>query len=231
MTPEKTQALVNQRFREAIKLLMKQLRTDKFSAVCDYLGVEYSHLYQIAGPKGAKNATIHLISVLAAKMPQLNLHWLVGVSNEILVNNVVSNGTISIPIVPITAHASFIEHLSEDNGQPLEEVPVMASQVKGIKQPLLFEVSGESMLPLLKPGYKVLTTPIAPEDWKYLTSAVYVVALRNGTLLIKRVIDNNLPIDGTLTLHSDNAQHGRMTINEHDLLRLWRVVRIVDGLV
>jgi hypothetical protein len=57
-----------------------------------------------------------------------------------------------------------------------------------------------------------------------------VVAVMHGNFFsIKRILQNNLNINGTLTLTSDNPPGESFTINETDLREMWNIEEIVSG--
>ena len=86
------------------------------------------------------------------------------------------------------------------------------------------------MKPTINERSRVLAELLDTGDIEYINAGVYIVAYRNY-LVIKRVIDNNLLVDGTLTLHSDNPLSGKTLIRRDDIRFVWRVSDIVGSKV
>ncbi|WP_236972536.1 S24 family peptidase [Membranihabitans marinus] len=86
-----------------------------------------------------------------------------------------------------------------------------------------FDVSGDSMLPYLNPGDKVVCSFVEPRDW--LTAIkdnhVYVIVSR-GAVVIKRVV-NNIHRHRHLLLVSDNKEFQPYRLNISDLREVWYV--------
>lgn len=86
-----------------------------------------------------------------------------------------------------------------------------------------FDISGDSMTPLLQPGDKVVCRFIEPRDWltSILDNHVYVIVSR-GNVVIKRVI-NNLSRHRHLMLKSDNEEYRPYRLNINDIREVWYV--------
>lgn len=86
-----------------------------------------------------------------------------------------------------------------------------------------FDISGDSMIPYLEPGDKVVCRFIEPQDW--ITSIrdhhVYVIVSR-GNVVVKRVV-NNLHRHRHLLLISDNEEFKPYRLNVNDIREVWYV--------
>lgn len=105
----------------------------------------------------------------------------------------------------------------------------------GVEEPVTdqhfaFEIMGDSMEPTIHEQSRVLAEIVNDSDIDYIDSGVFIVAFRKQ-MVIKRVKDNNLLINNTLTLHSDNPYRGQITIRRNDIHRIWRVSDIISGKV
>jgi repressor LexA len=136
--------------------------------------------------------------------------------------------------VPVSARATFAENLTDDgsdNEDDFEEVPIQNPTPElRRKGTLIIEVDGDSMEPTLMSGWSVACYRIPKSDFKYLPSGIYGIVFGNF-FVIKRVKDNNILRDGTLTLHSDNDRGGTLTIPAEELRGVWKVVKVTDGLL
>lgn len=86
-----------------------------------------------------------------------------------------------------------------------------------------FDLTGDSMMPYLHPGDKVVCRFIEPRDW--ITSIrdhhVYVIVSR-GNVVVKRVV-NNLNRHRHLLLISDNEEFKPYRLNVNDIREMWYV--------
>ncbi|MBC6606959.1 LexA family transcriptional regulator [Hymenobacter sp. BT188] len=139
---------------------------------------------------------------------------------------------LNLPAVPVRARTLFMEMAG--SGSDYSDLEIMraynpSSELHKVGS-IAIEVDGDSMEPQLRSGMWVAAYPIDPSDFKYVSSGVYVVDF-GSSLVIKRIKDNDLLTDGTLTLHSDNERAGKVTIKSNDLRRLWRVVDVIRARV
>jgi phage repressor protein C with HTH and peptisase S24 domain/plasmid maintenance system antidote protein VapI len=91
---------------------------------------------------------------------------------------------------------------------------------------MVFEILGDSMEDRLYSRDVILTEMVDDGNIDYINSGIYVVAYRNQ-LVVKRVIDNDLMVNGTLTLHSDNKNHGKVVIRRDDIRYIWKFKAVV----
>lgn len=86
-----------------------------------------------------------------------------------------------------------------------------------------FDIAGDSMIPYLEPGDKVVCRFIEPHDW--ITSIrdhhVYVIVSRSN-VVVKRVV-NNLHRHRHLLLVSDNEEFKPYRLNINDIREVWYV--------
>jgi len=133
--------------------------------------------------------------------------------------------------VPVAARATFAESLSEglDGLDDFEEVPIQ-NPTPEMRRPGLLEivVNGDSMDPTLRSGWCVAAYRIETSDFKYISSGIYAVVF-GKYFVIKRIKNNDLLRDGTLTLHSDSDNGGTLVVPGEELRGIWRVVKVTDG--
>lgn len=86
-----------------------------------------------------------------------------------------------------------------------------------------FDINGDSMIPVLHPGDKVVCRFMEPQDWvtDIRDHHVYVIVSR-GAVVVKRVI-NNLSRHRHLQLISDNEEFKPYRINVNDIREVWYV--------
>jgi phage repressor protein C with HTH and peptisase S24 domain len=133
--------------------------------------------------------------------------------------------------VPVAARATFAETLSDGlNGfDDFEEVPIQ-NPTNELRRAGSLEivVNGDSMEPTLRSGWSVAAYRVDKADFKYLSSGIYAVVF-GKYFVIKRVKNNDLLKDGTLTLHSDSENGGTLVVPGEELRGIWRVVKVTDG--
>ena len=132
---------------------------------------------------------------------------------------------IQLPFISISARASFIESfLSDSENEEMGKYPVL---YKGDPKDLsVIEILGDSMLPKYEDRDKVLARKINPDDWKYTIGNVAV--LYKSYFVVKRILQNELSKNGTVTLTSINPSGGVITVREDEILAVWKIVRLVD---
>ena len=218
---------------------------DRLKQVFDALGIT---IYQIAKELGenpskfynilngrAKPSYDTIMSLLAC-YPQISADYLIRGNLPVLNSpeanaNMVSadEATVEIPFVPVRFYATFVESFA-DGGNALETEPfrVRKPVVKGHKNAVILEISGNSMSPQLAHGAKVLAVPVSESDWQYQSGGVYAVMYRDY-FVVKRVRDNELITRNYLTLHSDNPNGGNVTVPLQDMRGMWKIVTIVEA--
>lgn len=132
--------------------------------------------------------------------------------------------------VPVAARATFIEDMGADGTLDSFEEVAIQNPTPELRRPgaLEIEVNGDSMEPTLMSGWSVACYQIEKPDFKYLPSGIYAIVFGNF-FVIKRIKDNNLLKDGTLTLHSDNERGGTLAVPGEELRGIWKVVKVTDG--
>ena len=138
----------------------------------------------------------------------------------------------AVPLVPARAQAGFAESFLDDTQhEDLDIYPhIMLPGEAELREPLAFEVRGDSMLPTLLPGSIVICTPIPEGNMEYASSGLFVVVFvisGYADLVVKRIKTNDLSTTGTLTLYSDNEDGGELTIRRADLRAMWKVRRSI----
>lgn len=124
----------------------------------------------------------------------------------------------NIHLVPIKARAGYLG--GYEDPEFLIELPKFNLPFLTDGTYRAFEIEGDSMLPL-PPGSIVVGEFV--EDWMNLKSGdTYVVISKNEGVVYKRVT-NNLGIDGTLVMCSDNLSYPVFTIKAEDVQEIWKM--------
>lgn len=125
-----------------------------------------------------------------------------------------------VPVPAMAGYASEVMDADFVNELPTYQLPGYDFQYGTFRS---FDIAGDSMIPYLEPGDKVVCRFIEPRDW--ITSIrdhhVYVVVSR-GNVVIKRVI-NNLHRHRHLLLVSDNEEFKPYRLNVNDIREVWLV--------
>jgi transcriptional regulator with XRE-family HTH domain len=132
---------------------------------------------------------------------------------------------IRVPLMPLSATASFIEnrgdayHLVEEQVAFLEKEWV--EKVPGVwyhPYTMLFRISNNSMHPNYKHTGKVLCSWVENGNWQYVRG-VHVISTQTGMLMLKRIKGCQ---DGKFLLSSDNPEYGEMWLPIADVLAIWK---------
>ncbi|ADB41554.1 putative phage repressor [Spirosoma linguale DSM 74] len=218
---------------------------DRLKQVFDALGIT---IYQIAKELGenpskfynilngrAKPSYDTIMSLLAC-YPQISADYLIRGILPIL-NSPQANArllsadddTIEVPFIPVKFYATFVESFAEGiHATDVDSFRVRKPIVKGHKNSVVLEISGNSMSPQLAHGAKVLAIPVSENNWEYQSGGVYAVMYRDY-FVVKRIRDNELLTKKYLTLHSDNPNGGNVTVPLQDIRGLWKIVAIVEA--
>lgn len=218
---------------------------DRLKQVFDALGIT---IYQIAKELGenpskfynilngrAKPSYDTIMSLLAC-YPQISADYLIRGILPVL-NSPQANArllsadddTIEVPFIPVKFYATFVESFAEGiHATDVDSFRVRKPIVKGHKNSVVLEISGNSMSPQLAHGAKVLAIPVSENNWEYQSGGVYAVMYRDY-FVVKRIRDNELLTRKYLTLHSDNPNGGNVTVPLQDIRGLWKIVAIVEA--
>lgn len=186
---------------------------------------------------GRANPSYETLMRLLEKYPQVSADYLLRGVRPIVKSG--SNGRVvatdvaytEVPFVPIKFHASFIETYTDGfRYQDMDTYRVPTATLDGYqhREPVIIEVSGNSMTPQLPDGAKVMAVNVDKGDWVYQSGGVFAVIYRDF-FVVKRIKDNELLTKKQLTLYSDNPKSGSVTVKSSDLRGLWRVVNIVSA--
>ncbi|WP_051054051.1 LexA family transcriptional regulator [Fibrella aestuarina] len=172
----------------------------------------------------------------ALQMSEAELQAILGGFSHV-VTPVEDDELVSVPFLPVRARAGFAETFLSDEHESVQydmvtirrdAIRVGFETEKARKNKMyVAEVDGDSMEPLLHPGYWVTVYLIDPGDWDYATGVVAV--LYRDRFVIKRIIENRLPETGSVTLHSDNPKGGSNSVPRSEIRAIFRVDEIVGG--
>lgn len=141
----------------------------------------------------------------------------------------VNESYFEVPFLPVRFHATFVESFGTDSASEEMDTYFISKEVlKGVKNPVVIEISGNSMSPQLVHGSMVLASGVNQADWMYQSGGVYGVIYRDF-FVVKRIRENELLTKGYLTLHSDNAIGGSLSVPAEQIRGLWRVHSIVSA--
>lgn len=218
---------------------------DRLKQVFDALGIT---IYQIAKDLDENSSKFYNILSGRAKpsydtiigilnyYPQIRADFLLRGEGPILNEGSYSNAYISqetdyveVPYVPVKFHASFVESYTDSyRFEDLDTFRVSKDLTKNLRNPVILEVSGNSMSPQLVHGARVLAVPIDTGDWIYQSGGVFAVIYRDF-FVVKRIRENDLLTKHYLTLHSDNPMGGSVTVPSNEIRGIWRVANIVSA--
>ena len=126
-------------------------------------------------------------------------------------------GVANVRFFAVTPTATFQEFCDGESEDP-EYIPVIAPANEYIDESsCVFEIHGESMLPMIPDKARVLCREIPPTKWHNISEGVIVIAYRDR-FVIKRVIKNRLGNDDYLVIASDNPDYpGEETVSRADI--------------
>jgi len=137
-------------------------------------------------------------------------------TKEVLVVTADSGGKDNIELVPIKAAAGYLNGYAD--AEYVKELPKFQLPILKHGTYRAFEISGDSMLPLL-PGTIVIGEHV--EDIRSIKSGkTYVLVSQREGVVYKRVF-NYLQDSGKLFLVSDNRHYSPYQIDGHEVIEAW----------
>lgn len=222
---------VSQRFIESIVKLKEEGKVRsfrQFAMSVDYLPQSLSEVM-----KGRRDVTIDLLFKTIEKY-QLSPAFLFegkgdpfnsGNSGDFRVVTLMvdQHGKENIVHVPVPAQAGYASGMATQTMR--EELPVYSLPDYQYKGGTFrsFDVSGDSMEPVLEDGDKVVCSFVEPIYWKHsIKSGQVYVVVTTDDVLVKR-IENNILTSGSLKLISDNDYFNPYDVPLSEVKEIWHV--------
>ncbi len=147
---------------------------------------------------------------------------------RVLTVGVNAQGNERILHVPISAQAGYTQEIADRvfyEDLPAYSLPDKRFQFGSFRS---FDVAGDSMLPTLQEGDKVICRYVEPSDWisGIRDHHVYVIVTRSN-ILVKRVV-NNLQRHRHLELISDNPMYKIVRMNIGEIREVWYLNTLVS---
>lgn len=178
------------------------------------------------------------IENIVENYPQYSTYWLLtgngnmkkDDNNQVLLKGKAINIPemyVEIPYISKHATATFVESLY-NNDPEYETYPVIPQNGEKINSEdyCIFEIYGDSMIPTVNQGSLVLAKLIKEDKWEYAEGVVIVVY--GKSLVIKRIKKNNLFINNTILLCSDNPLRGELLIERSEIRAIYKAKRIIS---
>lgn len=154
------------------------------------------------------------------------------VTPEILVATQDTTGNPTIPLINYKAAANYISgYETEEYYEELDALSLPKSLIRRgpQRQYFGFQVVGDSMMPRLRDLDWVLAGLMDRSEWQDMKdNQVYVVVSKFRGISIKRCL-NRLTDWGHIVCKSDNRYHHDFSINEDDLLQMFRVELMISN--
>ena len=134
---------------------------------------------------------------------------------------------VQLDYVSISAMASFVETLYGSSVE-IEKYGVMPEEgeVLNTETDIVFQVNGDSMMPTIPNGSKILARRVDECKWEALSGVVVIVY--GKTLTVKRILKNALYGENKLILKADNPLCGQMDVERCEIRGIWQALRIVS---
>ncbi|MFC2087634.1 helix-turn-helix transcriptional regulator, partial [Bacteroidota bacterium] len=122
-------------------------------------------------------------------------------------------------IVPVKAAAGYLNGYGDiDYIESLPKFEMPFPELRGERTYRLFQVKGDSMLPV-SPGAYIICEYV--QDWNNIKNEeCYVLITKDEGIVYKRVI-NNLK-DGELILKSDNPEYTPYAVKSYQIIEVWK---------
>lgn len=127
-----------------------------------------------------------------------------------------------IAVVPVKAAAGYLNGLSDP--EYIGQLPVFSMPVPELSPDRtyrVFQIRGDSMLPVSPGSYLFCDYVECPDDIK--DGKTYIIITKEEGIVYKRVF-NQIDLDGSLLLKSDNSEYQPYKVDVGQILELWRVI-------
>ncbi|MDP8256461.1 MAG: S24 family peptidase [Candidatus Alcyoniella australis] len=141
---------------------------------------------------------------------------------ELIYGDVVYNE--QLPMIPVIAWAQAGQSGFWEDPYPVGQGIEFLSRPAEIKDPNAYAlvVDGESMVPRLNPGDRIICTPEVQLD-DIPSRSLVVVKLKDGEVMVKEL----RRVDDGLLLHSTNPEYNPVFVNNSQIEWIHRVVSVV----
>ena len=225
---------------------------ERLSAYLEHKGVNKSEFGRRIGVSSAfvssmrKSIQPDKIALIQIEFPDLDTSWLLTGEGEMLKPkeqktdgnaemvgrafraSTPDEGVANVRFFAVTPTATFQEFCDGESEDP-EYIPVIAPANEYIDESsCVFEIHGESMLPMIPDKARVLCREIPPTKWHNISEGVIVIAYRDR-FVIKRVINNRLGNDDYLIIASDNPDYpGEETVFRADIRCIFQARQVLS---
>jgi len=127
-----------------------------------------------------------------------------------------------ITAVPVKAHAGYLNGYSDlEFTEALPRFNLPVKEVNQNKSYRLFQITGDSMLPIASGSY--ILTEYIQDYYDIKNNKCYIIISKDEGIEYKRVI-NMLDESKELVLKSDNAEYPPYTISQESILEVWKAI-------
>lgn len=166
-------------------------------------------------------------------LPELNINWLITGEGSIYNDDkatpiapYIRENLVYLDYVSINVMASFVETLYGGYVE-LEKFGVVPEEDEILNADnVIFQVDGNSMIPTISNGAKILAKKIDSSKWESASGVVVIVY--GKTLTVKRILKNCLFNENKLILKADNPTYGQMEVQLSEIRGMWQAIKIVN---
>ena len=130
------------------------------------------------------------------------------------------DGSERIPLVPVKAAAGYLNGFADP--EYIEQLPTFELPFQEIKKDRsyrLFQIKGDSMLPLPSGSY-IIGSYV--EDWSSVKNGECYVFVTNSEGIVYKRATNEVRKRMTFVLHSDNTEYEPFEVHVHDVKEVWQ---------
>lgn len=133
-----------------------------------------------------------------------------------------SNDKELVSMIPEKASAGYTRGYADaDYIREMPHFSLPYPEISRYKTHRVFQIQGDSMLPIL-PGSYIIGQYV--ENWRDVKNdECYIILSKNEGIVFKRIL-NNLVQNGSITLKSDNPAYPSYTLPIEEIMEVWRAV-------
>ncbi len=213
---------ISKKFIKVVNSLVDNGLVKSKSQLAESLGTHRQSFNEIVNNK--RNVTLELVEKIIEKY-SVNASFLFSDSDEMFISS--KENSDNIKFVPLTAHAGYGGQIQS----ALFESSLMKFQLPGSQyqneEYRCFEIEGNSMTPSYISGDYVICSSIPNVYFEQVLKnyKTYIIVTQDS-IFLKRII-NNLKINKSLMLISDNEAFEPFEIAQNEILEIWKVESVI----
>ena len=167
-----------------------------------------------------------LININMSGIPEAMAPYISGQFLRVLPVVVDGQGRERIVVVPYKAAAGYLSFYGDvDQYESLQSVQLSLPEVYREQSHRIFQIEGDSMLPVVSGTY-VVTTYV--EDWSEIKDGTACIIVSKSEGVVYKRVDNRIASKAGFVLRSDNLIYPEIELSARDVLEIWTAIGFIS---